>query len=266
MMYNRKKKIIIIVSVLILIITLVIGLKFERIKYFIDLYQKKDSYKEIECILRNYKDYPTYLLNLAVNNEDTISFVSEYVDIKDKEYHIDLSKEYQSGKVPLLLQWDKRWGYSNFGSEIMAINGCGPTCMSIVYITLTGNYSMNPKEMARFAEQSGYYSAENGTTWAFMTQGAQILGLNSKDLDINKDSIVSELQRGDLIICSMGPGDFTKTGHFIVIYGYQNDEFLIHDPNSIIRSNQTWDYETLKSQIKHIWTFFNEGPRLNLVE
>ena len=44
--------------------------------------------------------------------------------------------------MPLLLQWDERWGYRYYGDQMMAINGCGPTCLSMVvsYLTQNGRY------------------------------------------------------------------------------------------------------------------------------
>jgi hypothetical protein len=53
----------------------------------------------------------------------------------------------------------------------------------------------------------------------------------------------------------MGPGIFTTGGHYIVIYDYDKDsgEFIIKDPNSIIRTNTTYKLEAFKEQIKNIW-------------
>ena len=53
----------------------------------------------------------------------------------------------------------------------------------------------------------------------------------------------------------MKPGDFTQAGHFIVIYAYEDGVFRVHDPNSIVRSEKTWDYDTLKGQISNLWSF-----------
>ena len=53
----------------------------------------------------------------------------------------------------------------------------------------------------------------------------------------------------------MRPGDFTTTGHFIVITGLKDGKFIIKDPNSKERSNQLWDYQILEHQISNLWAF-----------
>lgn len=60
------------------------------------------------------------------------------------------------------------------------------------------------------------------------------------------------LDRGEVIICSMRPGDFTAAGHFVVIYGYDEDGFMVNDPNCVARSRKRWSYEDIADQIKHI--------------
>ena len=52
--------------------------------------------------------------------------------------------------IPALKQWDGRWGYVKYGNDIIAISGCGPTCMSMVYAGLFKNTSMSPSDMAEY--------------------------------------------------------------------------------------------------------------------
>mgnify|MGYP003483381476 FL=1 len=52
----------------------------------------------------------------------------------------------------------------------------------------------------------------------------------------------------------MGPGHFTKGGHFIVLTGISEDgRITVADPNSEQRSNQTWDVNTIVNEGKQIW-------------
>lgn len=55
---------------------------------------------------------------------------------------MNVQDDLKTGGIPLLLQWDERWGYKNYGDNIMAINGCGPTCLSMVvsYLKQNGQY------------------------------------------------------------------------------------------------------------------------------
>jgi hypothetical protein len=53
----------------------------------------------------------------------------------------------------------------------------------------------------------------------------------------------------------MAPGDFTAAGHFIVLYGYDEEGFLVNDPNCAARSRQHWSWNVLEGQIKNMWAY-----------
>jgi hypothetical protein len=54
----------------------------------------------------------------------------------------------------------------------------------------------------------------------------------------------------------MKPGDFTYTGHFIVLTGIDsNGDIIVNDPNSKKNSKKHWSLETLVPQIKGIWKY-----------
>ena len=61
------------------------------------------------------------------------------------------------------------------------------------------------------------------------------------------------LEAGNPVILALGAGDFTSSGHYIVLTDYQDGQFYVNDPNSRIRSEQTWTYEQLEGQIRNIW-------------
>lgn len=60
--------------------------------------------------------------------------------------------------MPLLLQWDKRWGYASYGDSIIGLAGCGPTCLSMVYVYFTHDLNGTPREIASYCEKNGYYT------------------------------------------------------------------------------------------------------------
>ena len=84
------------------------------------------------------------------------------------------------GVIPHLLQWDERWGYQIYGDNLIAVNGCGPTVISMVAAGLTGDNTVTPYKVAKFAEQNGYYEGDAGTSWALMTEGAAQFGIHGK--------------------------------------------------------------------------------------
>lgn len=72
-----------------------------------DVLTQEDKLHSIE----ESDEYPDQLKELAEKNSETIDFVYDYPEMKDKKQTIDLSQEAKTDTVPLLLQWDERWGY-----------------------------------------------------------------------------------------------------------------------------------------------------------
>ena len=199
---------------------------------------------------------PDTLLDLAERNPETIDFVKGYLDYDSASVNRDISAEVQQGTIPLFLQWDKRWGYEQYGDNFMAVTGCGPTCLSMVYSGLTGKTDMNPYEVAKRADAEGYYVDGEGSLWTIMETFAGELGLHSESIMLDENTIKAELAAGKPIICVVGPGTFTDNGHFMVLTGVSQDgKILLHDPNSKANSNKEWDYAELASQIQALWAY-----------
>lgn len=204
---------------------------------------------------RKISEYPESIVALLNNNSETEKFVLEYPEKKNKVYNINLEKYKDSQTVPLLMQWDQRWGYTTYAGDCMGITGCGPTCLSMVAIYLTGDTEKNPKWMAEFATENNYANEESGSEWKLINEGGAKLGLNVAELTLDAIKITDNLQQGNPIICTMGPGDFTSSGHFIVMVGYENGEIIVNDPNSKSNSEKKWKFDEISSQIKNLWVF-----------
>lgn len=208
----------------------------------------------INSIIDHYDDYPEELLDMLSRNIEMIDFVVDYPEKQGQVYSDNVGK-ITKGTIPLLLQWDKRWGYAYYGKSSIAISGCGPTALSMVIVGLTGDNTITPYEVATFSERNGYYLAGSGTSWSLMTEGANHYGVMAKEISLSKNRIFEALEKGHPIICSVKEGDFTTTGHFIVLVSIKNGKIEVHDPNSISRSEVLWDYERLEYQIKNLWEF-----------
>ena len=199
------------------------------------------------------KGYPEELIELLERNEETLDYVESYPDReKYQDQFIDLTQDFQAGEVPLLMQWDKRWGYDMYGDGMIGLSGCGPVCLNMAYLYFTEDTDMTPKEMAAFAYENGYYT-EAGTSWNFWTEGAAALGLIGDVLSLDETAMKDALDSGGLIVCSMRPGDFTTIGHFILIRGYDENGFYVNDPNRRSNSGKQWDFDILCPQIKNLW-------------
>ena len=194
------------------------------------------------------------LRQLVKNNPETIDFVRDYQTKKDVPPAENIG-EVTAGVIPHLLQWDERWGYQIYGDNMIAVNGCGPTVISMVASGLTGDNTITPYRVAKFAEQNGYYEGDAGTSWALMTEGVAQFGVYGEEMGLSEEAVFSSLENGKPIICSMSPGDFTTTGHFIVLVGIEDGKIRVNDPNSVKRSEKLWDYETLYPQISNLWVY-----------
>ncbi len=201
--------------------------------------------------------YPESLIELMEKHPETKEFVLGYMENRDKDADINVSKEVSQGEIPLFLQWDERWGYKKYGSDFIAVTGCGPVCLSMVRCGLSGDAYWNPLEVARIAEKQGYYVDGAGSSWDLMVSGAEQIGLMAYGISFDESSILSELQAGTPIICVVGPGDFTTTGHFIVLAGADADgNIIVRDPNSRRNSEKTWRIEELMPQIRNLWGYY----------
>ena len=198
-----------------------------------------------------FADYPESLISLLERNAETEQFVLEYPLYRPGEY--DLTEYKDSETVPLFLQWDQRWGYETYGSDMMAITGCGPTCLAMVGYYITGDEKFDPAAVAEFAEENGYYVEGSGSSWTLISQGGPQLGLDVSELPLDENRIKGALEHGNPIILAMGPGDFTSSGHYIVLTGVEDGLFAVNDPNSPERSARLWSYEEISGQIRNIW-------------
>ncbi len=200
----------------------------------------------------SYGAYPASLIDLLERNPETEDFVLNYPFRKSADAGLT-EAELSGDTVPLLLQWDPRWGYESYGSDCIAITGCGPTCLAMAGAYLTGDSSFNPEAMADFALRNGYYSAGNGSSWTLISEGGEKLGLDVTEIPLVKKRIVDNLEVGNPIILALGPGDFTTSGHYVVLVGMEDGLFRVNDPNSRTLSGRLWSYEELAPQIRNLW-------------
>lgn len=174
---------------------------------------------------------------------------------QEETAHSTPAHAWRKGEVPFLYQIDPQWSEEPYAGGNIHENGCGPTCLSMVYISLTGKTDLDPAAMARFSEQNGF-AVDGMTAWALMTDGAAMLGLRSAELPASADAVRAELEAGRPIICSVRPGDFTTTGHFIVLAGLTDDgQVMVRDPNNAGNDDHPWDLDRILGQCANLWSF-----------
>ena len=209
----------------------------------------------IRQVYEDHSDYPDELLSALANNPEMADFAAGYPDAK-KEPAGALTASEREQEYPLFLQWDKRWGYCPYGDHsCIGLAGCGPTCLSMVLFYLTKDEDLTPDRIAKYAMDNGYYVEGTGTAWALMEDVPKRYGIQVANLSAAAGNLTAVLDRGGVIICSLGRGDFTTSGHYIVIYGYDGEGFLVNDPNCVARSGRKWTFSELKPQMKNIWAY-----------
>lgn len=196
------------------------------------------------------EDYPPELVELLERNPETKDFVLAYPDEHGKAHDISLSPD---GTVPLYLQWDRRWGYESYNGNFLALTGCGPCCLAMAASYLTGDASYDPLWMARWSEEQGYAVAGEGTAWALFSEGAEKLGLDAVEISADEQRVADNLAVGNVVVCVMGPGDFTTEGHFILLTDYSDGYVTVRDPNSIERSERSWRFADISGQMRALW-------------
>lgn len=166
------------------------------------------------------------------------------------------------------LQTDKRWADVDYSAPGEATNikesGCGPTAAAMLISTLTGK-EFTPVDACRFSLDHGYKALKQGTYYAyfkpqFAAHGIECKQLNPSNVYGKKNADVHEtafqlLTAGWYLIAVMGPGTWTKGGHFVVPYWINKttNTIYINDPASTKKERVEGNYDTFKSQVKYYW-------------
>ena len=250
------------VVALVILLALLVALLFgdTLVNLYRDLTFSWEDATEAERTVKTFADekgisfgsWPKSLIELLDRNPQTEDFVLNYPFREKTAY--DLTDFAKRDTVPLLLQWDTRWGYENYGSDMIAITGCGPTCLAMVGYYLTGDAeTFDPAAVAAFSEKNGYYASGYGSSWTLISEGAVKLGLDVTEIPLVEKRIKDNLKVGNPVICAMGPGDFTTSGHYIVLVGLKDGKFRVNDPNSPENSEKLWSYEQIQGQVRNLW-------------
>ena len=198
-------------------------------------------------------EWPEALKELMRKEPAAEAFVMSYPFMKDAQQEVDLSVYENCTQVPHLLQWDMQWGYARYGDNILALNGGGPTCLSMVSIYVLQDTKYTPQYIASFSEENDYYIEGVGTSWSLISEGGVALGMDVQEIPLVWNIIKEHLDAGEPVICIMGPGDFTDDGQFVVLSAAKDDMVKVLTPNSVTLSEGLWSFEQIESQIQNLW-------------
>lgn len=266
-----RRQLLVITGVLLMIVVALVSCQIQRhkkeaeVKETTKITQQEKEEKEtveteaqrLERVKREAKEngYPEGVIDLLGKNKETIDFVEDYGEKKDDPSADTIGNDLEAGEIPQLIQWDERWGYAPYGTSIVAVSGCGPTCLSMVAAGLNEDPSITPAKVAAYGTENSYVDENNDTYWKFMSEAGANWNLSCYEGLLSEEKVSAELTAGHPIICSVGPGDFTKIGHFIVLTGYESGNVTVNDPFSQKNSDKTWVYAEIADQIKAMWIY-----------
>lgn len=151
-------------------------------------------------------------------------------------------------------QYDPRWKDYSFGSSTIGPSGCGPASVAMVVATLADS-SITPKETADYGTQQGYYIEEQGSSWAFFSEGVKNWGLSSQEIGTDFSAARDAIRNGSLVIVSgKGPMPFTTGGHILVIRGVdEKGDFLLGDPQEQNLNDTPYSESSLAGSVRNMW-------------
>lgn len=153
----------------------------------------------------------------APDGRDTVNtFIPKVYN--DTRLSMKNHKEYIAGYI-YFNQGDSAWNQNGY---CIAKAGCGPTSMAVVITSLTGKW-VTPLDTAIWGYQHGFYSRE-GSAHEMIPAMATAYGLRCQGAGTDYQSIKKALKAGKPVVCLMGPGYFTRGGHFMVLVAIDNND------------------------------------------
>ena len=166
----------------------------------------------------------------APDGRDTVNtFIPKVYN--DTRLSMKNHKEYIAGYI-YFNQGDGAWNQNGY---CIAKAGCGPTSMAVVITSLTGKW-VTPLDTAIWGYQHGFYSRE-GSAHEMIPAMAAAYGLRCQGAGTDYQTIKKALKAGKPVVCLMGPGYFTRGGHFMVLVAIDNNNCVtVADVGSRTRS------------------------------
>ena len=94
-----------------------------------------------------------------------------------------------------------------------------------------------------------YANQPYGTNHILIPGAAQAWGLSVEECTASEPQrILDALADGKLVVALMTKGHFTKSGHFIVLRGVQDEKILVADPASYRRSQKAWELSIILNE------------------
>ena len=143
-------------------------------------------------------------------------------------------------------QADAAW--NDNGYQIKS-SGCGPSAMAVCISSLTNKW-VTPVDTTVWAYKNGYYSSA-GASHEMVPALAQQYKLECHGLGSDVSKVRDALKKKHPVVALMGPGYFTKKGHFIVLVAIDdNDQVTVADVGSRQRTQYKYPLKEVIAQTK----------------
>ena len=164
------------------------------------------------------------------------------------------------------LQTDPRWGsldYSAKGEKTtIRASGCGPAAMAMVLSTWA-DPAVTPATECAWALAHGFKAPHQGTYYGYFEEAGRRYGLKTYRLNYSNlygndrsayhAQAKDALDRGDLVIACMGKGNWTSSGHYVLVWKIDGNTIYINDPASNLARRTRGSYDLFKKQVKYYW-------------
>lgn len=160
-------------------------------------------------------------------------------------------------------QGDAAWNQNGY---CIKSSGCGPTAMAVCISSLTNKW-VTPIDTTVWAYEHGYYSNAGSVHEVVPALAKNYqLGCNGLGTDYNK--IRDALKKKHPVVGLMGPGYFTKGGHFIALVAIDDkDQVTVADVGSRQRSTYKYHLKDVIEQSKAasaggpFWEIYKPGEK-----
>lgn len=163
------------------------------------------------------------------------------------------------------LQNDARWKAKPYRvpgeQSTIGSAGCGPTCAAMVISTLTGK-TVTPVDTCDWSMKHGYKALNQGTYYSYFVPQLKAYGIQCKQMlgsrILNQpqhpihEQVKQYLSQGYYVIALMGPGTWTKGGHFVLLWGWDT-KVRICDPASTRAERLNGDPDTFRREVRMYW-------------
>ena len=163
-------------------------------------------------------------------------------------------------------QTDKRWSDNDYSAPgettTIKAEGCGIACSAMVIASLADK-KVTPADTAAWSKDHGYKALRQGTYYSYFQPqmaeyGIKCNMMNSANCYGKPNAEVhgrvkKALDAGNWVISVAGKGDFTSSGHYILLWGLDQDNVLIKDPYNTKAICSKMDWDRFVKQQKYYW-------------